>query len=327
MGHRNPFTWTSRSAPELVGQEHIGPVSGYAKQPGSRRNRRALFATQRAKPLDLTVVDCQQVFSSPVEQHEFRRPLRPSVVRTGDDVRHLGPRDISPTREANTPFADHGFRYPRHHGQCRVRRSEGQVLPLTSLRELRGSKQQPADRENAREPTDRTFRPVPPDNLLRGRTVRFRGLLIGCQSVGNHEVSMTRRDVCSFHPSIGSEPHNSATRGSSTSHAVNAANECVRSRSARGRAGCERTARPQKSASRHTRRVRQAERAQQSDDSSLGWFRRRPANLWLRFAIPGLVLFGGGFVLRFLFRRDEGDLYLYRGVAALALVSLIVGLI
>jgi hypothetical protein len=31
--------------------------------------------------------------------------------------------------------------------------------------------------------------------------------------------------------------------------------------------------------------------------------------------------------LRFLFRRDEGDLYLYGGVAALALVSLVVGLI
>jgi hypothetical protein len=79
--------------------------------------------------------------------------------------------------------------------------------------------------------------------------------------------------------------------------------------------------------SMHTRAVRQPERARQSDYSRLGWFRRRPANRWLRFAIPGLVLFGGGFVLRFLFRRDEGDLYLYGGVAALALVSLVVGLI
>lgn len=78
---------------------------------------------------------------------------------------------------------------------------------------------------------------------------------------------------------------------------------------------------------RHTRVVRQPEGARQSDDSRMGWFRRRPANRWLRFAIPGLVLFGGGFVLRFLCRRDEGDLYLYGAIASLAVVSLVVGLI
>ena len=40
------------------------------------------------------------------------------------------------------------------------------------------------------------------------------------------------------------------------------------------RSGCGRTHRPQKLASRHTRAVRQPERARQSVDSCLGWFRR-----------------------------------------------------
>jgi len=53
-----------------------------------------------------------------------------------------------------------------------------------------------------------------------------------------------------------------------------------------------------------------------------------PANRWLRFAIPFLTIFGGGFVLRLLFsRRDEPGLHLYGGIAALAVVSLVIGLI
>ena len=94
-----------------------------------------------------------------------------------------------------------------------------------------------------------------------------------------------------------------------------------------GRTGFGRTPGRQKSASRHTRAVRQPERARQLDDSRLGWLRRRPANRWIGVAIPGLALFGVGFVLRILFGGDELGLYTYGVMAALAAVSLVVGLL
>ena len=66
----------------------------------------------------------------------------------------------------------------------------------------------------------------------------------------------------------------------------------------------------------------------QPDRSRLGWLGRRPPNRWLRFAIPFLTIFGGGFVFRSLSgRTDEPWLYLYGTIAALAMVALVVGLI
>ena len=72
----------------------------------------------------------------------------------------------------------------------------------------------------------------------------------------------------------------------------------------------------------------QPRRARQEDHSRLGWLGRRPPNWWLRFAVPGLAIFGVGFVLRILFgRADDISLYLYGFPATLALVSLVVGLV
>jgi len=65
----------------------------------------------------------------------------------------------------------------------------------------------------------------------------------------------------------------------------------------------------------------------QPDRSRLGWLGRRPPNRWLRFAIPGLIIFGGGFVVRIVSGTDDPWLYLYGTGAALAVVALVVGLI
>lgn len=64
----------------------------------------------------------------------------------------------------------------------------------------------------------------------------------------------------------------------------------------------------------------------QPDRSRLGWLGRRPPNWWLRFAIPGLIMFGGGFVSRILAWSTD-FLYAYGTGVALALVALVVGLI
>ena len=64
------------------------------------------------------------------------------------------------------------------------------------------------------------------------------------------------------------------------------------------------------------------------DRSRLGWLGRRSPDRWLRFAIAGLIMFGGGFVFRILSgRTDEPWHYLYGTGAALAMVALVVGLI
>jgi hypothetical protein len=44
---------------ELRGQEHFGHTSGCPEARDSGRNRRALFASQRAKPFDLAVLKFQ----------------------------------------------------------------------------------------------------------------------------------------------------------------------------------------------------------------------------------------------------------------------------
>lgn len=79
---------------------------------------------------------------------------------------------------------------------------------------------------------------------------------------------------------------------------------------------------------RHNRAVREPESARKSDDSRFGWLLRRPANLWLRLGVLGLIIFGGGFLFRLLFKRTDAiELYVYATVAALALVSLVAGLL
>jgi hypothetical protein len=79
---------------------------------------------------------------------------------------------------------------------------------------------------------------------------------------------------------------------------------------------------------RHNHSVSEPGVTRQPDRSRLGWLGRRPPNWWLRFAIPFLTIFGGGFVFRILSgRTDEPWLYLYGTGAALAIVALVVGLI
>lgn len=78
---------------------------------------------------------------------------------------------------------------------------------------------------------------------------------------------------------------------------------------------------------RHNRAVRKPESARKSNDSRFGWLLRRPLNWWLRLGVIGLIIFGGGF-LRLLFKRTDAiELYVYATVAALALVSLVAGLL
>ena len=62
------------------------------------------------------------------------------------------------------------------------------------------------------------------------------------------------------------------------------------------------------------------------DGSRLEWLGRRPPNWWLRFAIPGLTMFGLGFVFRILSGSTD-FLYAYGTGAVLAIVALVVGLI
>jgi hypothetical protein len=149
-----------------------------------------MLAGQRAKPLELAVVEFQQWFPSPVAQDELGRPLRPSVVRACHDIYNLGPRDDSPADETDTPVADHGLRQRRCYGQRNPRRSQAQVPPLVPSQVLRNSEDQPEHREDSGKPTGKPGASVAADHLLRCRTVRFRRLL-GCPSVWDHETSMT----------------------------------------------------------------------------------------------------------------------------------------
>jgi hypothetical protein len=78
----------------------------------------------------------------------------------------------------------------------------------------------------------------------------------------------------------------------------------------------------------HNHAMSQPARARQQDYSRLGWLGRRLPNWWLRFAVPGLIIFGGGFVFRILSKRtDDIGLYLYGTLATLGMVALVVGLI
>ena len=76
---------------------------------------------------------------------------------------------------------------------------------------------------------------------------------------------------------------------------------------------------------RHNHSVSETGVTRQPEGSRLGWLGRRPPNWWLRFAIPGLIMFGGGFVSRVLTGSTD-FLYAYGTGTALAMVALVVGL-
>lgn len=55
---------------------------------------------------------------------------------------------------------------------------------------------------------------------------------------------------------------------------------------------------------------------------------RRPLpNWWLRFAVPGLILFGGMLVVRVLSGDPREGVLVYGTAAALAVVGLVIGVI
>jgi lipid-A-disaccharide synthase-like uncharacterized protein len=57
------------------------------------------------------------------------------------------------------------------------------------------------------------------------------------------------------------------------------------------------------------------------------WLTRQPTNWWLRLGLPGLMIFGFGFLIRLLFAEDMGGYAVPFGVLALVfLASVLVGL-
>ena len=125
---------------------------------------------------------------------QARESFGPPPNRPGYDVYHLGPRDDSPADEADALVADHDLgHHPRRDSQRRPTRSDGQTPPLVDPHELHGSEHQPSNRHQGGTPTEKSHLAIPTDDVLRSRTVRFRGLIFACSSAKDHEGSVTRR--------------------------------------------------------------------------------------------------------------------------------------